>query len=385
VKIKSWLLLLFIILGLSLVIFKFFPQLILPRMVDFEVNYQAGQRIWRGETLYRVEDGHYQFKYPPFASLLYFPLGFLSLNQAKFIWFMLTVTATFALIILSSRLAAFPSSAPAYVPVFTFLILARFLARELSLGQINTLIICLLLLMLKNWLIDSGSFATSLKTGFLWGLATSLKPYALIFFPLFLLRRRWKIIGSALFFFILSFFMPAIFYGLKGNLIVHQEWLNHLKASTPPLLSSQDNISLFALLYKWFGPEIPVWTLGLFAIALLAAAIFLAVIRAKNMNYPVILEAAALLLLMPIVSPLGWDYTLLSSSLAISLILYHFPTFPRLSRYFLGLIFILIAFMIFDLLGRQVYSFLMMKISLPTLLFLLVLGYLLWLRFKGKA
>jgi hypothetical protein len=41
--------------------------------------------------------------------------------------------------------------------------------------------------------------------------------------------------------------------------------------------------------------------------------------------------------------------------------------------------------MIFDLLGRQVYSFLMMKISLPTLLFLLVLGYLLWLRFKSKA
>jgi len=354
-------------------------------MVDFEVNYQAGQRIWRGETLYRVEDGHYQFKYPPFASLLYFPLGLVSLNQAKFIWFMLTVSATFALMMLSARLAAFPSIAPGYVSVFTFLILARFLAREVSLGQINTLIICLLLLMLKNWLVESDSFATSLKTGFLWGLATSLKPYSLIFLPLFLLRRSWKIIGSALLFFILSFLMPALFYGLRGNLIVHHEWLSHLKASTPPLLSSQDNISLFALFYKWFGPKIPVWTLGLLTIALLAAVMFLAVIKAKNMSSPVILESAALLLLMPLVSPLGWDYTLFSSSLAVSLLLNHFHSFPRLGRYFLGFVFILIAFMIFDLLGRQFYSFLMMKISLPTLLFLIVLAYLLWLRFKGKA
>jgi len=385
VKIKSWVLSLFIILGFSLVIFNFFPHLILPRMVDFEVNYQAGQRIWRGETLYRVEDGHYQFKYPPFASLLYFPLGLVSLNQAKFIWFMLTVSATFALMMLSARLAAFPSIAPGYVSVFTFLILARFLAREVSLGQINTLIICLLLLMLKNWLVESDSFATSLKTGFLWGLATSLKPYSLIFLPLFLLRRSWKIIGSALLFFILSFLMPALFYGLRGNLIVHHEWLSHLKASTPPLLSSQDNISLFALFYKWFGPKISVWTLGLLTIALLAAVMFLAVIKAKNMSSPVILESAALLLLMPLVSPLGWDYTLFSSSLAVSLLLNHFHSFPRLGRYFLGFVFILIAFMIFDLLGRQFYSFLMMKISLPTLLFLIVLAYLLWLRFKGKA
>jgi len=385
VKLKSRILFLFIALGLSLIILSFFPQLILPRMVDFEVNYQAGQRIWRGETLYRVEDGHYQFKYPPFASLLYFPLGLLSQNQAKFIWFLLTVSATFILIILSAQLASFPSIAPWYVPFFTFLILARFLARELSLGQINTLIICLLLLMVKNWLIESDSFVNSLKTGFLWGLATSLKPYSLIFLPLFLVRRSWKIIGSALLFFILSFFIPALFYGPKGNLIVHQEWLSHLEASTPPLLSSQDNISLFALFYKWFGSQIPVWALGLLAIVLLAAFMFLAVIKAKKMSYPVILESAALLLLMPLVSPLGWDYTLLSSSLAISLILYHFPSFPRPSRYFLGFIFILNAFMIFDLLGRQVYAFLMMKISLPTLLFLIVLAYLLWLRFKGEA
>jgi len=42
-------------------------------MVDFQVNYEAGQRIRGGETLYRIEDGHYQFKYPPFSSFLIRP------------------------------------------------------------------------------------------------------------------------------------------------------------------------------------------------------------------------------------------------------------------------------------------------------------------------
>lgn len=383
-KFKSWCFIGIGLFGLFLIIFIFFPDLILTKMVDFEVNYKAGQRILRGETLYRLEDGHYQFKYAPFSSLLYLPLGIIPLSQAKFIWFLITASAITAIIFLSAQLASTSSACPKYVPLFTFLTLARFLVRELSLGQINALITCLLLFMIKSWLKTPGFLKSSLITGFLWGFASSLKPYSLIFLPLFLLRRSWQVIGSALFFFCLSFFAPALFYGLKGNLIVHQEWLSHLKASTPPLLGSQDNISLFALFHKWFSQNFPVWTTGFLTITVLAGVIFLAVIKSRNIKYPVILEAASLLLLTPLVSPLGWDYTLLSSCLAISLILYHFPSFPRVNRYFLGLIFAFTGLMIFDLLGRQLYSFLM-KISLPTLLFLAIFAHLVWLRFSKKA
>lgn len=383
-KFKGWWIIGLGLFGFSLIIFVFFPDLILPKMVDFEVNYKAGQRILRGETLYRLQDGHYQFKYAPFSSLLYLPLGLIPLPQAKFIWFLLTASAIVAIIILSAQLASAPSACPKYVPLFTFFILARFLARELSLGQINALITCLLLLMIKSWLKAPMSLKYSLRTGFLWGLASSLKPYSLIFLPLFVLRRSWKIIISALFFFCLSFFVPTFFYGLKGNLIVHSEWLSHLKASTPPLLGSQDNISFFALFYKWFNQNFPVWTFGFLTIITLAGVIFLAVINSKDIKYPVILEAASLLLLTPLVSPLGWDYTLLSSCLAISLILFHFSYFPRINRYLLGLIFAFTGLMIFDLLGRQLYSFLM-KISLPTLLFLAIFAHLIWLRFGKKA
>ncbi len=371
------------LLGFSLFIFIFLPDLILPRMVDFEVNYKAGKRILWGETLYRLEDGHYQFKYPPFSSLLYLPLGLIPLSQAKFIWFVITASASLAIIIVSAQLASFPFPYPKSVPLFTFLILARFLAREISLGQINALITWILLLMVQKWVKTSKSSKDSMITGFLWGLASSLKPYSLIFLPLFLLRQSWKAIFSALFFFCLSFFTPALFYGWKGNFVVHHEWISYLKASTPPLLGSQDNISLFSLFQKWFGQNFPVWTFGFLAIIILALVVFLAVLRSKKIKDPVILESASLLLLTPLVSPLGWDYTLLSSSLAISLILYHFSLFPKVNRFFLVFILAFNGLMIFDILGRKIYSF-FMKISLPTLLFLTIFAHLMWLRFSQK-
>ncbi|HEX2695315.1 MAG TPA: hypothetical protein VHP61_06150, partial [Acidobacteriota bacterium] len=63
-------------------------------MVDFEVNYEAGKRIRAGETLYRAEDGHYQFKYPPFSALLYVPVSLLPPDAAKAGWFLVVLGST---------------------------------------------------------------------------------------------------------------------------------------------------------------------------------------------------------------------------------------------------------------------------------------------------
>jgi hypothetical protein len=56
---------------LALTGFVFFTTIYVVRiredMVDFRVNYQAGARLAAGEPLYRVEDGHFMFKYLPFS------------------------------------------------------------------------------------------------------------------------------------------------------------------------------------------------------------------------------------------------------------------------------------------------------------------------------
>jgi len=368
----------------SSALFLFFPQQILPRMVDFEVNYKTGHRLLWGETLYRVEDGHYQFKYPPFAAFIYLPLSLLPLSIAEFLWFYVSAIAITIILFLASKLATPDQPIPYYVPLSTGLILARFFLRELSLGQINALITCLLLLMIVSWPDKMRLFKYHFRTAFFWGLAIALKPYALIFLPLFFLRRAWRIILMGLIFLLLGFLAPMLFYGPHGNWQVHKEWLAHLSQSTPPLLTSLDNVSIFGLLAKWGGPSFPVWSVGLIIIGILALVMFFVVLYSRPINQPIRLEAFLLLILIPLISPLGWDYTFLLAAPAIALLVRYLSLFPRWDRYFLVLILAAIALTFYDLLGRQLYSTLMAA-SLPTLLFISLFFHLVWLRLKKIA
>ncbi len=377
----SWLLPLILF---CLVILIFFPRQLMTRMVDFEVNYKAAQRLLYGETLYRVADGHYQFKYPPAAAFLYLPLTFLPLNAAKIIWFMLTLTASLGVLIFSSRLVGEKEKTATWIPVISGLILARFFLREISLGQINSIITFLLLLMIIHWPAKSSPEWSNFLPGIYWGIASALKPYSLIFLPLFILRRATKSLFSGLAILFIAFIAPALFYGLKGNWLVHQEWISHLSRSTPPLLTSQDNVSLFGLLAKWGGSSFPVWETGMALVGLLALAMLGLVLFSSYVSQPVRLEGSAILLLIPLVSPLGWDYTFLSAAPAISFLLANFSFFPRLDRYCLVFIWSTIGLMLYDLLGRQLYTSLM-KACLPTLLFLCLFSHLVWLRWKKRA
>jgi len=381
---RQWIIALLSLLLLSSALFLFLPQQILPRMVDFEVNYKAGHRLLWGETLYRPEDGHYQFKYPPFAAFIYLPLNLLPLSIAKFLWFYVSTIAITIILFLASRLATAKQPLPYYVPLSTGLILARFFLRELSLGQINALITCLLLLMVGSWPDKMKPFKYHFRTAFFWGLATALKPYALIFLPLFILRRAWKIIIIGLILLLLGFLAPMLFYGPQGNWQVHQEWLIRLSQSTPPLLTTLDNVSIFGLLAKWGSPPFPVWLVGLIIIGILALVMFLVVLYSRQIKQPIKLEAFLLLILIPLVSPLGWDYTFLSAAPAIALLVNCLSHFPRWDRYFLVFVLASVGLTFYDLLGRKLYTTLMAA-SLPTLLFLLLFLHLLWLRLKKIA
>jgi hypothetical protein len=43
-------------------------------LIDFDVDYRAGQRLLHGEDLARPEDGHFVYKYLPGAAILEDPL-----------------------------------------------------------------------------------------------------------------------------------------------------------------------------------------------------------------------------------------------------------------------------------------------------------------------
>jgi len=352
-------------------------------MVDFEVNYVAGQRLSLGETLYRVEDEHYQFKYSPFSALLYLPLSHLPLTVAKGLWFFLIIVSTSVLVYLSRSLLHIQNKL--WLTLFPLLILARFFLRELQLGQINAFITMILMLMIWSILRENNAShhpRTIFWAGVLLGLATALKPYALIFFPYLLIKKKWKSLIYAAVFLILSLFIPSLFYGLNGNLRVLQEWISTLSRSTPHLLDSQDNISLLGCLMKWTGSQ----RISLFVffgiLVILSILVLLIVLKGKKRREAIVLDSSVLLILIPLVSPLGWDYTLLMSFLGVMMILAHFFDFSKFWRGMLIFNLAVIALSLFDLLGRKGYAE-FMSWSVFTINFLILLAYLAFLRFKS--
>jgi len=352
-------------------------------MVDFEVNYTAGQRLNRGETLYRIEDEHYQFKYSPFSAILYLPLSILPLPAAKGIWFFLIIASVAVLVYLSRRLLQIRDKP--WLTLLALLILARYFLRELQLGQINALIAMLLIFMV--WLmIQEDDSSRALKatswTGLLWGLAVALKPYALIFFPYFILKRKWDLLIWGWTFLILSLFIPSIFYGLKGNIRVLQEWVTSLSRSTPHLLDSQDNISLLGCLMKWTGNRTVSISVFIAVVLGLAALLLSLVLKGRGRREAPVLDGALLFILIPLLSPLGWDYTLLISFLGVMIVLHHLDDFSPFLRGLLILNLAVIALSLYDLLGKEAYAR-FMSWSVITVNFFLLLAYLTVLRFKS--
>jgi hypothetical protein len=355
-------------------------------MIDFQVNYEAGKRIRTGETLYRLEDGHYQFKYPPFSSFLYVPLSFLPLVAAKAVWYAIVIASSFFIFFLAFRLVPQKNDGRLWLKILPPLILARYFLREIQLGQINAAITLLLLLMTSFILRDDESRLerTGWSAGILWGFATALKPYALIFFPYFLLKKKWKCLASGTLFLGLAFAAPALFYGWAGNLRVHKEWLSTFSRSTPGLLDSQDNISLIGFLMKWTGnAKLSAMIYGL-AIAFLTVLLFLLIRKGQKIARSTVLDSALLLLFIPLLSPLGWDYTLLSSALGVVLIVAFFPEYPPIGRVILGINLFLITFSLYDLLGKNLYAQ-FMSWSVITVNFMILAGSLAYLRIKKLA
>ncbi|MFC2159070.1 glycosyltransferase family 87 protein, partial [Acidobacteriota bacterium] len=337
---KTILVCLILVLVSSLFLFK-----VKDEMRDFEVNYTAGKRLGWGETLYRGTDEHYMFKYLPSSSLIYYPLSRLPLNTAKAVWYIFVVTSCFLLFLVSGKLLGLSFKEDKYILLITALILGKFLFREIQLGQINAIVTMILLLMCRSLgnAKEDNPCQKDTVSGLLWGLATALKPYAVIFLPYFIVKRKWRALLSGLGVIGTGLLMPSLFYGIKGNFLVLKEWALTLSQSTPGLYTSQDNVSFIALFSKWTGREGLSMGLAAALIALLAVFFLWLIWRGKGLESPQILETAVLLILIPLVSPLGWDYTLLSSVLGIIIILKEFSRFPNYWKFSLVASFILIG------------------------------------------
>lgn len=339
-------------------------------MTDFGVCYQAGGRCLAGETLYRAADGHLQFKYAPAAALFYAAFSVLPWEAAKIIWFLVMTACLAAILAVWARLTGLCKEPAWKTAGLSGLILLKYLGREFELGQVNLVILLLMILMIREWFLGR-----NVRAGVFWGLSLLFKPYAAIFFPYFILRRKWGTAAAGLGTLLAGLILPAVRYGPAGNGLVLGEWLSSLRASTPGLLKVGDNASVFAFLSKTLRlpSDAATFLLGGLLVAAVAAALLWMILRAKQAESlrPELLEGAILMMLVPMLSPLGWNYNYIYGLPAVFLLLAFWGRFAAWEKSAMIADFILIGATLREILDRAVFRFYTFNaLIVPSFLFL---------------
>jgi Glycosyltransferase family 87 len=349
------------------------------KMPDFEVYRTAGARALAAEPLYRAEDGHFQFKYLPAFAIFAAPLAMVPTQAAKGAWF--AVSAILMLVLLGLSLRAMPEVhlPPPVLVVITFLAMAKFYAHELVLGQVNLLFAVLAVLAIV-WLRggrDAGA-------GLLFALAVVVKPYALIFAPWLATRRNHTAFVTMVAGLLLLLLLPAAKYGWDGNLRLLGDWWHTVTSTTAPNLTNPDNVSLSAMFTRWLGPDSPARILAAVTGAILLLLTAVVIAGRGSLPVPEALEGSLLLLLIPLLSPQGWDYVFLIGTPAVMLLIDNLRSLPRELRAATVVAIAVVALSIFDIMGRSAYAF-FMRLSLITVMVVIEVAALITLRFRRAA
>jgi Glycosyltransferase family 87 len=367
-------LLLAVLAAVSLV--ALFTTRVSRKMPDFEVYWIAGSRAIAAEPLYRAEDGHFQFKYLPAFAIMAAPLALLPVNAAKAFWFAASAVLMLVLLGLSVRALPEPRRPVVLLLVLTFLAMAKFYAHELVLGQVNLLFAVLVVLAVvemrrrREW-----------TAGLLIALAIVVKPYAAVFMPWLALRPNRAAFAAMAAGLVAALVLPTAMYGWTGNLRLLSDWWTVVTSSTPPNLTNQDNVSIAAMFTKWLGPESGASTLSLLLGFILLALTAVVVAARRGIREPDPLEASLLLMLIPLLSPQGWDYVFLISTPAVMLLINELSSLPQNLKIATIASIALAALSIYDLMGREGYAT-FMALSAITICFLVEVAALITLRFR---
>lgn len=320
-------------------------------MVDFEVYRTAGRRALMAEPLYQDSDGHYTFKYMPAFAVAMVPAALAGRDAARVGWFALS--CAFLVLLLRWSVAALPARrwSTRSLVMLTVLFMAKFYAHELSLGQSNLFLAVLLMAGLGALQLESPRIAAVAI-----GMAVFVKPYALILLP-------WLVASAGVASGIVAvatiaagLLVPVPLYGWQGNLNLLTEWWRIVSSSTAPNLLGADNISLAAMWAKWIGVGRSSALLSAMTAVLLIAVAATVWRQRARVTEPEYLEFALLCLLVPLISPQGWDYLLLLGTPAVVVTLDRWRELRTPWRMASAAAIAVMGLSMFDLMGRAAYG-----------------------------
>ena len=348
-------------------------------MPDYEVYRRAAERVLVAAPLYRPDDGHWQFKYLPGFAVVMLPLGLGPERVVRACWFAGSILILVLLLRKSVTVLPERLHSRAYLIGITVVLLGKFYVHELELGQVNIAMTALVVLAVAEMRAGREVAAGLLIAG-----AIVLKPYAVLLLPWLVARRRPPALAGAEIGTVVALLLPVPVYGFQGNAHLLADWWRTVTNTTAPNLSDFNNVSAASVFARWLGPGPAAQALAaalVLALLAVAAAVFL---RRSRVPAPEPLEAGLLLTMMPIISPQGWDYVFLLSTLATMLLVNYRAQLPGVIKPLVTGALIVIAFSIFDLVGRTAYQR-FMRLSIITICYLIVIGGLAALRWRKVA
>ena len=320
-------------------------------MRDFEVYWQGSAHAAAGEPLYREDAGHYRYKYFPAFAVLLIPLGLLPLAVAKAIWFGTSVVLLVLLIRLSHRFLVERRASAAFVTGAVIVVLGKFFGRELVLGQAN-----LLFGMLAVWAVLAMRGGRESLAGVLIAMTIAIKPYGILFLPWLVARKQMASMTAAGLTLAVIVILPAPFYGIGGTIALYRDWWTTVTETTAATLTSGDSVSFASMFAKWLYPGPLATSLAFITIAGTVAMTVSVFKRRSDVRFPEAAEAALLLMLVPMLSPQGWDYVLLLGAPAVALLANHLTQMPGVLKVVVIVAGLATGLSVYDVMGRRLYT-----------------------------
>ena len=196
-------------------------------LTDFNVYYTAAKNLTTGSAVYlqAFGDGSGYYKYSPLILCFYMP--YLSLNYyvASVIHFTILSAAFFYAFVLIYRMLTryfFPEPVKraALLLSIAFTCIMIHLVRELYLGNINILLLCLCLVALRHYL-----KGRTVGGSILLGLVILTKPFYLLLILPLLFRKKFRAIAVIAVTLMVGLLLPFIFFGIDRTLSLYSGWM----------------------------------------------------------------------------------------------------------------------------------------------------------------
>lgn len=267
---------------------------------DLLICVNAARRLWQGQEVYPLAALWAHTK-PPFATLLFIPLGFLNEQVLVALWDLLNLSVVFALGATFSRelKKSFSTLDAWYSTLVAVFLITNFWGYELRFGQYNLLGLGLL------WM--AGRYRSAKWSGPLFWTAFFLKPSNLLLLPWILHERKnFKVFVlsslTALAIYCLTY---AAFFGPSQIISDHLQWLKFMKVAIDRYLMREVNYGL-PLFIGYL--TLDSWPQHLLLMGTLGFAFYWAKLKKASLHVFGVLAALSIM-----VSPMTWwaTFTLL--------------------------------------------------------------------------